>query len=94
MRRQEARQIAEAMLSDDDGLNLNSQEKLAIRVLIALSELAFEPQSCEACDDKGWILADNSDYGWRIERCDSCGRFLSDEQAVRHVAEVAAGSTR
>jgi hypothetical protein len=46
---------------------------------------------CEANCKNGWLLADNSDHGLRIERCDSCKRFLSDAEAVTYVAVLAMG---
>lgn len=45
--------------------------------------------TCEACKRAGWLLADNSDHGLRIERCDACEQFDSDENAVRYVAGLA-----
>jgi signal recognition particle GTPase len=45
---------------------------------------------CSACDGKGWLLADNDEHGLRIEKCDSCLRFQSDEEAVTFVAVKAA----
>jgi hypothetical protein len=44
---------------------------------------------CEACDGKGWVLADD-----RIYRCESCEVFDTDAAAVRYVAEKAAGGVR
>lgn len=44
---------------------------------------------CEACKGPGWLLADNSDHGLRIERCDACEHFKSDDEAVEHVASLA-----
>ena len=37
---------------------------------------------CQACKDRGWILAKNDEHGLRIEKCDSCGQFDSDDQAA------------
>lgn len=47
------------------------------------------PVKCEACGGKGWLLADNSDHGLRIERCDACEQFDGDENAVKYVAGLA-----
>lgn len=44
---------------------------------------------CSSCTGHGWILADNDVHGLRIERCDDCGQFDTDEQAVKHVARLA-----
>ena len=44
---------------------------------------------CEACGGRGWLLTDNSDHGTRIEKCDACGFFISDVDAVEHVAQAA-----
>ncbi len=46
-------------------------------------------KSCDACQRRGWLHVLNSDHGKRIERCDACERFTSDEQAVDHVHELA-----
>ena len=43
-------------------------------------------ETCTACRGKGWLVANDSD-GMRIERCDSCQRFASDEDAVGFVIE-------
>ena len=37
---------------------------------------------CQACKDRGWILAKNNEHGLRIEKCDSCGQFDNDNQAA------------
>lgn len=50
-------------------------------------------KTCQACDHKGWILADNSDHGLRLERCDSCNRFSTDAEAVTYAAAIAAGKS-
>ncbi len=39
-------------------------------------------KKCEVCNGDGFILADSTDYGLRIERCDACQKFKSDEDAV------------
>ncbi|MGH7971355.1 MAG: hypothetical protein ACREIC_21770, partial [Limisphaerales bacterium] len=44
---------------------------------------------CSACGGAGWLLADNSDHGLRIERCDACEAFGSDSTAVQSVAQMA-----
>jgi hypothetical protein len=45
--------------------------------------------TCDACNDRGWLLAFNDEYGTRIERCDSCKRFLTDAEAVTYVHVLA-----
>ena len=37
---------------------------------------------CQACKDRGWILAKSDEHGLRIEKCDTCGRFDNDDQAA------------
>jgi hypothetical protein len=44
---------------------------------------------CEACHWKGWLLCENDVHGWRIERCDACFLYATDEEAVKAVAEQA-----
>jgi len=44
---------------------------------------------CEACQDRGYILADNDVHGLRIERCDACDRFKTDAAAVKYVHKLA-----
>ena len=46
---------------------------------------------CDACHDRGWRLMDNDAHGLRIERCDACDTFSSDEEAVTFVAYKATG---
>jgi hypothetical protein len=48
-----------------------------------------QPASCGACGDKAWLLADNSDHGLRIERCDACQKFANDHAALEAVNEAA-----
>jgi len=48
-----------------------------------------QPEPCEACGDKGWLLADNSDHGLRIERCDACQQFANDQIAVEAMEKAA-----
>ncbi|MGO8931263.1 MAG: hypothetical protein ACLQU3_30780 [Limisphaerales bacterium] len=48
-----------------------------------------QPEPCEACGDKGWLLADNSDHGLRIERCDACQKFANDQAALEAVVKAA-----
>jgi len=37
---------------------------------------------CEACSDRGWLLAFNADRQiTEIQRCDACERFKTDTQA-------------
>lgn len=44
---------------------------------------------CEACQGRGYILADNDVHGLRIEKCDTCGRFKTDAAAVKYVHKLA-----
>lgn len=57
---------------DNDTLSL-------MRVVDAARVLDVLP--CEACKGAGWLHVDNSDHGERIERCDLCQQFDSDEEA-------------
>ena len=50
-------------------------------------------KNCEPCAGRGFILADNSDHGLRIEKCDSCWGFPSDEVAVTFAYRIAAQDT-
>lgn len=47
---------------------------------------------CESCNGRGWLLQDNDEHGLRIERCDTCEEYESDEVAVRLVATLAAAA--
>ena len=46
---------------------------------------------CEACHGHGWLLQNNNAHGLQVERCDACGRFPTDEQAVIAVCARAKG---
>ena len=48
-----------------------------------------QPEPCEACGDKGWLLPDNSDHGLRIERCDACLKFANEQAALEAVVKAA-----
>jgi hypothetical protein len=37
----------------------------------------------------GWQLYDNDEHGLHIEKCDLCGIFSSDEEAVMRVVRIA-----
>jgi hypothetical protein len=39
-------------------------------------------RKCSACAGRGYILAKNNVHGLRIERCDACAMFDTDEPAV------------
>jgi hypothetical protein len=41
------------------------------------------------CGGKGWLLADNTDHGLRIERCDACLKFANDQAALEAVEKAA-----
>jgi hypothetical protein len=36
---------------------------------------------CELCQGKGFFLSTSDKYGERIEKCDSCAIFETDEEA-------------
>jgi hypothetical protein len=45
---------------------------------------------CLACQDTGWLLVDIDNEGhFAIQRCDACGRYESDNEAVEAVARDA-----
>lgn len=48
-----------------------------------------QPEPCEACGGKGWLLAENDEHGLRIERCDACQMFDSDQAALKAVEKAA-----
>lgn len=48
-----------------------------------------QPCPCEECCGKGWLLADNADHGLRIERCDACQMFETDQAAWEAVVKAA-----
>ncbi len=50
-------------------------------------------ERCAPCSGHGFILADNSDHGVRIERCDNCQVFPSDEAAVTFAFKIATGQS-
>jgi hypothetical protein len=37
---------------------------------------------CSACRGRGYILANNNVHGLRIERCDTCMKYATDDQAA------------
>ncbi len=37
---------------------------------------------CQACNGRGWILANNNEHGLRVEKCDACEMFENDDQAA------------
>jgi hypothetical protein len=39
-------------------------------------------RKCSACAGRGYILAKNNVHGLRIERCDTCEKYATDDQAV------------
>jgi hypothetical protein len=41
-------------------------------------------EECELCDGKGFFLSNSDKYGERIEKCDSCAIFETDEKAQKH----------
>jgi hypothetical protein len=45
-------------------------------------------EKCRACHGTGCLAADNDEHGVRIEKCDACGLFETDEAAVDHVYAV------
>lgn len=44
-------------------------------------------RQCSVCRGRGYILANNNVHGLRIERCDTCRRYATDEQAVLRAYE-------
>ena len=40
-----------------------------------------KPPPCEVCEDKGWVLANNNVQGLRVEKCDACEKYQTDQQA-------------
>lgn len=64
-----------------------------LRTLNDFATVRLDHTDCTACIARGWILADNTDHGLRIERCDACNRFLSDAEAVVYVSTLAKGES-
>lgn len=58
---------------------------------IGNGEMDLTQPICTACDGDGWVLADNTDHGLRIEKCDSCNKYTTDAAAVERVAHLAKG---
>jgi hypothetical protein len=55
------------------------------------SKSAYVTLPCPACDSRGYLLVDTDSTGrLAIQRCDGCFRFNSDNDAVKHVFELAA----
>ena len=46
---------------------------------------------CEACRGVGFLLMRNDVHGLRIERCDTCRKFRSDDAAVTAAFKAAVG---
>ena len=46
-------------------------------------------KKCEACEDRGFLLQDNDRHGLRIERCDTCEKYDSDDTATQVVFDIA-----
>ena len=49
----------------------------------------MDSRTSKAAMEQGWLIADNSDHGLRIERYDYVGRFGSDAAAVAYVGRRA-----
>ena len=49
---------------------------------------------CDACGGKGWLLANDSNNGPRIERCDTCQRYESDQAALEALVNAAEHESR
>ena len=47
---------------------------------------------CDACRGLGFRLMQNDTHGLRIERCDVCCRFKSNDAAVKAAFKAALGS--
>ena len=44
---------------------------------------------CEECNDKGWLVLDEDHMDKLvIQRCDSCEKFDTDNEAVLHVEQI------
>ena len=47
---------------------------------------------CEACNGRGFLLQDNDRHGLRIERCDACEKYDSDDVATQVVFDIASAA--
>ena len=48
------------------------------------------PGDCAECANRGWLLMDEESRGkLRIQRCDACCQFETDNEAARHVHRLA-----
>lgn len=53
-----------------------------------MAKVRFAP--CEACGDRGYLLVDKDHSGHlEIQRCDTCGKFNSDNRATEACYEHA-----
>jgi hypothetical protein len=50
------------------------------------TDLPPTPGACFDCEDQGWIVMDGGD---RIERCDACHTFETDDAALAAAVETA-----
>ncbi len=51
-------------------------------------------KACEDCRGVGLLLMQNDTHGLRIERCDTCRKYRSDDQAVTAAFGLAAKALR
>jgi hypothetical protein len=49
---------------------------------------------CEDCRGVGFLLMQNDTHGLRIERCDACRKYRSDEAAVTAAFRAGVGAMR
>lgn len=53
--------------------------------------MSAQHETCEACEGVGLLATNNDTHGFRIERCDACETFDSDEAAIRHAVACVNG---
>ena len=41
-----------------------------------------QDEKCPACKERGWLLTSNDKHGLRVEKCDTCDKFESDDHAA------------
>lgn len=46
-----------------------------------LEHLEKEMEHCTVCQDRGWLIMHNDEYGLRVERCSACDQLECDEEA-------------
>lgn len=69
--------------SDEEDRVVDDQGQVCNVTLWSDKAVTQRKDPCEACGDRGWILAFNTDRRvTEIQRCDACDRFASDEAAA------------